>query len=65
MDVSGETEISRVDDFVGAGVRKDSFGVDTGLVGEGAETSDVVVERDVDFNGLGDKVLEVSQLVVF
>lgn len=62
MNISGETEIGRVDDLVGAWVRKDSLGVDTSLVGEGTETGDVVVEGDVDLNGLSNEVLKISQL---
>lgn len=42
-DVSGHTEVGGVEDFVSGGVGKDGLGVDTGLVGEGTETSDVVV----------------------
>jgi hypothetical protein len=35
--------------------------VDTGLVGEGAPTGDVVVEGDLDLDGLGDQVLDLSE----
>lgn len=42
-DVSGHPEVGRVEDLVGGGVGKDGLGVDTGLVGEGTETSNVVV----------------------
>lgn len=63
VDVSGEAKISRVDDLVGARVREDGFGVDARLVGEGAEPGDVVVEGDVDFYGLCDKILQVPELV--
>lgn len=63
VDVSGQTEIGGVENLVGGGVGKDGLGVDTGLVGEGTETSDGVVEGDVDLDGISDKVLEVSQLV--
>lgn len=61
--VTAHTEVLRVDDLVGGGVVEDGLGVDTGLVGEGAETSDVVVERNVDLDGLGNKVLKLLQLL--
>ena len=63
VDVTSHTEVGGVDDLVGAGVVENSLGVDTGLVGEGTETSDVVVEGDVDLDGLGDQVLDLLQLL--
>jgi hypothetical protein len=39
------------------------LGVDAGLVGEGAEPSDGIVEGNVDLHGLGDHVLYFFQLV--
>lgn len=63
VDVSGETKVGWVDNLVGAWVGKDGLGVNTSLVGKGAETSDVVVEGDVDLNGLSDEVLKVTKLV--
>lgn len=63
MNVSGHTKIGRVDNLVCAGVVEDGLGVDTGFVGEGAETSDVVVEGNVDFNGSGNKILNVLELL--
>lgn len=61
--VAGHAEVGGVDDLVGAGVVQDSLGVDTGLVGEGAESGDVVVEGDVDLDGLGDQVLDILELL--
>lgn len=63
MDVASKTEIGWVDDFVCGWVRQDGLCVDTSLVGEGAETGNVVVEWDVDLDGLGDQVLEISELL--
>jgi hypothetical protein len=63
VDVSCDAEVGGVDDFVCAWVGKDGLGVDTGLVGEGAETGDVVVEGDIDLHGLGNQVLEILELV--
>jgi len=63
VDVAGKTEVGRVENLVGAGVVKDGLGVDTSLVGEGAETSDGVVEGGVDLNSLGNQVLELLELV--
>lgn len=63
MHVSAHAEISGVDDLVGAGVVKNRLGVNTGLVREGTETSDGVVEGDVDLNGLGDHILNLLELV--
>ena len=63
MDVAGKTEVGRVENLVGAGVVEDGLGVDTSLVGEGAETSDGVVEGRVDLNSLGDQILKLLELV--
>jgi hypothetical protein len=51
----------RVDDFVSRGVVKDGLGVNTSLVSESAEASNVVVERNVDFNTLGNKILNLLE----
>jgi len=40
-----------------------SFGVDTGLVSEGTETGDVVVERDVDLDVIGNEILNFLELL--
>lgn len=63
VDVAGKTEVGRVENLVGAGVVEDGLGVDTSLVGEGAETSDGVVEGSVDLNSLGDQILKLLELV--
>lgn len=42
-DVSSHTEVGGVEDLVGGRVSKDGLGMNTSLVGEGTETSDVVV----------------------
>jgi hypothetical protein len=60
-DVSSHTEIFRVEDLVRRRVVEDRLCVDTGLVGEGAPTGDVVVEGDLDLDGLGDQVLDLSE----
>lgn len=59
VDVAGKTEVGGVENLVGAGVVEDGLGVDTGLVGEGAEAGDGVVEGGVDLDGLGDKILDL------
>ncbi|KAH3668641.1 hypothetical protein OGAPHI_002395 [Ogataea philodendri] len=63
VDVSGESEIFRIQDLVGGWVGQDSLGVNTGLVGEGAETGDWVVERNVHLDNVGHQVLQVADLV--
>lgn len=63
VDVAGHAEVGRVDDFVGGGVVEDGLGVDASLVGKGAEAGDVVVEGNVDLDGLGDKILNFLELV--
>lgn len=63
VNVAGHAKVGGVDDLVGAGVVQDGLGVDTSLVGEGTETSDVVVEGDVDLNGLSNEVLDVLELL--
>lgn len=65
VDVSGEPKVGGIDDLIGARVREDGLSVDAGLVGEGAEPGDVVVEGDVDLDGLRDEILQVSELVQF
>lgn len=39
MHISFQTKIGRVNDFVGAWVIENGLGVNSGLVGEGTETS--------------------------
>jgi hypothetical protein len=63
MDISGDAEVRGVDDLVSARVVKDSLGVDTGFVGESAESGDVVVEGNVDLDSLGNQVLKILELV--
>jgi hypothetical protein len=63
VNISCDAEICGVDDFIGAWVVEDGLSVDTSLVGEGAESGNVVVEGNVDFDSLGDQVLELLQLV--
>lgn len=63
VDVAGHAKVGRVDDLVGARVIEDSLGVDTGLVGKGTETGDVVVEGNVDLDSFGDEVLNVLDLL--
>lgn len=63
MNISGETEIRGVDNLVCRGVGQDSFSMDTSLVGKCAESGDVVVEWDVDFDCFGNEVLKVSELM--
>ena len=63
VDISGHAEISWVDDLIGRWVVQDGLGVDTGLVGESAEASDVVVEWDVDLDSLGNQLLNILQLL--
>jgi hypothetical protein len=59
VDVTSQTEIGRVENLVGAGVVEDGLGVDAGLVGEGTETRDGVVEGSVDLDGLGHQILNL------
>lgn len=40
---------------------EDGLGVDPSLVGESAETSDIVVEGNVNFDGLRHEILDVLQ----
>lgn len=63
VNISGHAKVSRVDDLVCARLVEDGLGVDTSLVGEGTETGDVVVEGDVDLDGLSDKILNLLELV--
>lgn len=58
-----KTYVGRVNDLVGRGVGENGLGVDTGLVGEGGETGNVVVEGDVDLDRVGDQVLNGLELV--
>lgn len=60
-DVSGHAEIRRVEDLVCGRVGEDRLGMDTCLVGECAESGNVVVERDGNLDGLGDEVFNLSE----
>lgn len=62
-DISGHAKHLGLQDLICGGVVEDCFGVDTGLVGEGAVTGDAVVEGDLDLDSVGDEVLEVAELV--
>lgn len=55
------TYVMRVDDLVGRRIGEDGLGVDTRLVGECRESGDVVVERDVDLDLLGDGIFDVLE----
>ena len=63
VDVTGHAEVLRVDDLVSRGVVQNGLGVDTSLVSEGAETGDVVVEGDVDLDKIGNKILNLLELL--
>lgn len=63
MDVSVHAKVGGVDDLVSAGHVQDGLGVDARLVGESAEAGDGVVEGDINLNGLGNKVLDLLELV--
>ena len=63
VDVSAHAKVGRIDDLVGAGHIQDGLGVDAGLVGEGAEACDGVVERHVDLHGLGHHIFDLLELV--
>ena len=75
-DVSAHTEIGWVEDLVSGRVGKDSLGVNTSLVGECTESSNVVVatcqlefllhesmslQRNRDLDGLSDDVFDFSE----
>ena len=67
MHVSGQAEVGRVKNLVSRGIIEDGLGVDAGLVGEGAEARDGVVEGCVDLDGLSNEILELldlSQLIL-
>ncbi len=51
MHVACHAKVGRVDDLVRARVVEDGLGVDPGLVREGAEARDGVVEGRVDLDG--------------
>jgi hypothetical protein len=61
VDISRQSEVGRVDNLVSARVVQDRLGVNTGLVGKGTEARDGVVEGSVDFNGLGNHILNLIE----
>lgn len=65
VDVARQAEVRGVENLICAGVVEDGLRVDTGLVGEGAETRDRVVEGRVDLDGVGNQVLELQRSAVF
>ena len=61
------THVRGINDLVGRWVGQDGLGVNTCLVSKGRETSNVVVERNVDFDAVCDQVLDIleyAQLVL-
>ena len=58
-----ETYVGGIDNLIGRRVGKDGLCMDTGLVGKGAETGNVVVERDGNLDGVGDQVFNLSKHV--
>jgi hypothetical protein len=63
VDISRHAEVSRVDNFICRGVVEDGLSVDSSLMGEGAETGDVVVEGNVNFDNLSHEIFNILQLV--
>lgn len=59
VDVAGQTKVCGVEDLVCARIVEDGLGVDTGLVREGAEAGDRVVEGYVHLNRLGNHILDL------
>lgn len=57
--VAGHAKVGGVYDLVGAGVIEVRLGVDAGLVGEGAEARDGIVEGRVDLHRFGNQILEL------
>ena len=64
MNITGQAKVGGVQNLVGAGVVQDGLGVNAGLVGEGAEASDRVVERRVDLYGLGNHIFNLVEELV-
>jgi len=62
-DISRHTEHLGLENLICGRVVEDGLGVDTGLVCEGTIASDAVVERNLDLHGIGNQVLEVTELV--
>ena len=63
VDVASQAKVGGVENLIGAGVVENRLGVDAGLVGEGAEARDGVVEGRVDLDGLGDHILDLLEHV--
>lgn len=63
VDITCHAEALRVDDFIRAGIVKDGLGMDTSLVGEGAEAGDAIVEGNVDLDGFCHEVLNILELL--
>lgn len=61
VDISAHAKVFWLEDLVGRRVGEDGLRVDTGLVGEGTEARDRVVEGDRDLDSLGDEVLELAE----
>ena len=60
MNVTGQAEIFWLENLVGRWVGKNGLGVNTSLVGESAETGNVVVEGNGNLYSVGDEVLDFS-----
>lgn len=57
MNIAGHSEICRVNDFIGGGIREYGFGMYASLVCKRTETGDIVVEGNVDLDCTGNEVL--------
>ena len=60
VDVARQAKVGGVENLVCAGIVENGLGVDAGLVGEGAEARDGVVEGRVDLDGLGNHILDLK-----
>lgn len=59
VDIAGKTKIGRVDNLICRRIVENGLGVNASLVSEGAETSNGVVEGDVDLHSLGNQILDL------
>ena len=55
------TYVRGINDLVCGRICKDGLSMDTCFVGKGGETSDVVVEGDVDLDAVGDQILDLLE----
>lgn len=63
--ITRHSKIFRLQNFVGAGVVENGFGVNSSFVSECGISGDVIVEGNLHGNSIGNQILNIAQHVQF